>query len=134
MKKYLIKYFLVFFLLIVLLGGSGFFYFKFQKGKKIEKLSSFFSKIEIQIADQKCNPTVFKIKAKEMVVLSIISMDGKGFFKFQTDTPSLNWIQAQFKEAGETRQFTFYAPSETGEYRFLCSSERDGEGVMIVGE
>ncbi len=120
-------------IIIALFGGRIFLHFR--EANRTEKILCSPREIEIQIFEGKINPPSFKVKPKEMVVLTVTSLEGKHSFTF-IDHPMLNWVRAEFEEPGETQIFTFYAPHEVGEYQFFCTREghraAGEEGVMIV--
>jgi len=137
MKKNSLKLF-IFLITLGVVGISLIFgyraFIRFQGVKQIAKILSSFVELEIQIFNGKFEPSTFKVKPKEMIVLTLISIEGEHLFQFENS--SLNWVHSEFKEAGETRKFTFYTPQEKGEYHFYCTQEghREAgeEGVMIV--
>lgn len=90
--------------------------------------------IKIGVTAEGFSLSSFEVKKGEEVVLSVTSRDEWiHIFKFKDS--SLAEI-AMGLAPGETRAITFYAPSEPGEYPFLCDMpvhEKRGEkGVMIV--
>ncbi len=90
--------------------------------------------IKLEVTAAGWSPSEFTVNPGQIVTLSITSADEwTHIFKF--NEPSLNAV-AVGVAPGETRAITFPAPSEVGEYSFICNvpgHARRGEvGVMIV--